>query len=248
MEVTGPSGAPAPSVRVTGPSGFSQSIGAYGSHPYGDLAPGTYGVQATTVSDSLYTYAPAPATASVSLAAGDRKTASVAYAPATGALRVTVQGLPAGASPSVVKVDGVPLSANPQTFPYQAPGNHTVQADTFTYGSYTYAPDAPSRTVLVSPGATATATVTYTQLQGVVDVTVSGLPPAAVGAGTAPFWTLTKPDGGTEQGRGSRTFSGMPTGTYRLTAADVTYGGITYRPTVSPPPPPWATTAGSPSP
>jgi len=234
VEVTGPSGAPAPSVRVTGPSGFSQSIGAYGSHPYGDLAPGTYGVQATTVSDSLYTYAPAPATASVSLAAGDRKTASVAYAPATGALRVTVQGLPAGASPSVVKVDGVPLSANPQTFPYQAPGNHTVQADTFTYGSYTYAPDAPSRTVLVSPGATATATVTYTQLQGVVDVTVSGLPPAAVGAGTAPFWTLTKPDGGTEQGRGSRTFSGMPTGTYRLTAADVTYGGITYRPTVSP--------------
>ncbi len=229
LNITGPQGAAAPSVKVIHPSSQQTQISRYGTTNLDDLAPGDYRIQASTVSDRLYTYAPSPASTTATLAAGDRKTVNVAYAASTGALTVQVNGLPTGASPSVVKVDGTSLSQNPQTFPYLAPGSHTVTADNVTgQDGFVYAPDAASRTVQVQAGQTAQVQVNYTRLQGVVDIRVQGLPDSSQAS-----WTLTTPTSSVA-GSGPRTLSGMPTGTYSLTARSVTLGGIRYDPSVSP--------------
>lgn len=228
LTVEGPQGAPNPQLRITGPRGYVRTITAYGTVNLDDLVPGDYRVQASVVSSNLYTYTPSPAEATLSLGAGDRTEHRVVYRATTGALTVSVQGLPQGVGPDVVKVDGTPLRANPETLPYLSPGDHTVEAATFTHGGYVYAPDAERRSVTVQPGQIATASVVYTRLTGTVTVQVQGLPDPSEAT-----WSLTTPTG-VRTGQGNATLTGMPTGDYRLTASSVTHGGIRYDPTVTP--------------
>jgi type II secretory pathway pseudopilin PulG len=223
---------PSPQVVLQGP-GLNRTLTSYSTYTFGDSAPGDYALGASPVQDSLYTYAPTPLNQTVTLAAGDRKTVTLTYQPTTGALRVSVAGLPQGATPKVF-LDGNALTfdgAGQATVPYLAPGSRTLTAENVSYGGYVYAPSPANASVSVQAGSLATQTVTYTRLEGTVTVAVSGLP-----AGVAPDATLTLPDGSTRAitQSGTTTFTGMPTGRYTLTARDVTSGGITYRATVSP--------------
>jgi len=223
---------PSPQVVLQGP-GLNRTLTAYSAHTFGDLTPGDYTLRASPVQDSLYTYAPTPLNQTVALAAGDRKTVTLTYQPTTGALRVSVTGLPQGATPKV-SLDGNALTfdgAGQATVPYLTPGSHTLTAENVSYGGYVYAPSPANASVSVQAGSLATQTITYTRLEGTVTVAVSGLP-----TGVAPDATLTLPDGSTRaiNQAGTTTFTGMPTGRYTLTARDVTRDGITYRATVSP--------------
>jgi len=223
---------PSPQVSLQGP-GLNQALTAYNTYTFGDRAPGDYTLRASPVQDSLYTYAPTPLEQTVALVAGDRKTVTLTYGPTTGALRVSVTGLPQGATPRV-SLNGNALTfdgAGQATVPYLTPGSHTLTAENVSHGGYVYAPSPANASVSVQAGSLATQTVTYTRLQGTVTVAVSGLP-----TGVVPDATLTLPDGSTRAINQSdtTTFTGMPTGSYTLTARDVTSGGITYRATVSP--------------
>jgi type II secretory pathway pseudopilin PulG len=223
---------PSPQVSLQGP-GLNRTLTAYGTYTFGDSTPGDYALRASPVQDGLYTYAPSPLNQTVTLAAGDRKTVTLTYGPTTGALRVSVTGLPQGATPRVF-LNGNALTfdgAGQATVPYLTPGSHTLTAENVSYGGYVYAPSPANASVSVQAGSLATQTITYTRLQGTVTVAVSGLP-----AGVGPDATLTLPDGSTRtiNQSGTTTFTGMPTGRYALAARDVTSGGITYRATVSP--------------
>jgi type II secretory pathway pseudopilin PulG len=223
---------PSPQVVLQGP-GLNRTLTAYSTYTFDDVAPGDYTLRASPVQDSLYTYAPTPLDRTETLAAGDRKTIALTYQPTTGALRVSVTGLPQGATPRV-SLNGNALtfdSAGQATVPYLTPGSHTLTAENVSHGGYVYAPSPANASVSVQAGSLAAQTITYTRLEGTVTVTVSGLP-----AGVAPDATLTLPDGSTRtiDRAGTTTFAGMPTGRYTLTARDVTRDGITYRATVSP--------------
>jgi type II secretory pathway pseudopilin PulG len=223
---------PPPQVSLQGPS-LNETLTAYRTYTFGDRAPGDYALRASPVQDSLYTYAPTPLEQTVALDAGDRKRVALTYEPTTGALRVSVTGLPRGATPRV-SLNGNALSfdgAGQATVPYLTPGSHTLTAENVSHGGYVYAPSPANASVSVQAGSLATETVTYTRLQGTVTVAVSGLP-----AGVTPDATLTLPDGSTRtiNQAGTTTFTEMPTGSYTLTARDVTSGGITYRARVSP--------------
>jgi type II secretory pathway pseudopilin PulG len=223
---------PSPQVSLQGP-GLNQVLTAYSTYAFSDRTPGDYTLRASPVQDGLYTYAPSPLNQTVTLVAGDRKTVTLTYGPTTGALRVSVTGLPQGATPRVF-LNGNALtfdSAGQATVPYLTPGSHTLTAENVSHGGYVYAPSPANASVSVQAGSLATETITYTRLEGTVTVTVSGLP-----SGVAPDATLTLPNGSTRAitQSGTTTFTGMPTGRYTLTARDVTSGGITYRATVSP--------------
>ena len=222
-----PGGGPRPQAVLSGPGGWSANLG-YGTSTFDDRAPGQYTLSAQTISDDLYTYAPSPGTSGGELAPGETLALSTAYAPATGAVQVRVDGLPDPSYASRVSLDGTPLPANPHTFPYQAPGSHQVEAATFSHGGYLYAPDAARRTVAVQAGALTDVLVVYTRLQGTVEIRVGGLPDPSRAS-----WTLTGPTG-TRSGTGPRILTGMPTGTYTLSASPVDLGGIRYEPTVAP--------------
>lgn len=224
-------GQPAPQLAVQGP-GLNRSLTAYGTHTFDDLSPGDYSLKASVVQDSLYTYAPEPLNRAVSLAAGDRKTETVVYRATTGALEVRVSGLPESAAPAV-KLDGAPLafSGNTVVVPYLAPGAHSLTAENVSYGGYVYEPSPKSTSLSISAGQKSTATVSYTRLEGTVEVEVTGLP-----AGVAPSVVLTLPDGSTRSiaTSGTTTFAGMPTGTYTVSAQDVNNGGVLYKAKISP--------------
>ncbi len=225
-------GYPSPQVRLLGP-GLSQNLRTYGTHSFDDLAIGDYTLRASPVQDNLYTYAPTPLEQMTTLVAGDRKTVTLTYQPTTGALRVSVTGVPQGATPRVA-LDGTPLAfdgAGQATVPYLTPGTHNLVAENISYGGYVYAPTPSAASIRVTAGDLATQSITYARLVGTVTVTVSGLP-----AGVAPDAVLTLPDGSTRMvdQAGTTTFTGMPTGTYSLAARDVVANGVTYRPTVFP--------------
>jgi hypothetical protein len=219
-------------VVLQGP-GLDRTLTAYSTYTFSDSAPGDYALKASPVQDSLYTYAPTPLNQTVTLAVGDRKTTTLTYQPTTGALKVNVTGLPRGIVPKV-SLDGNALtfnSANQVTVPYLTPNAHTLTAENVSYGGYIYVPSPASTPVTIQAGNLATQTITYTRLEGTVTVAVSGLP-----TGVAPDVTLTLPDGSTRtiNRTGTTTLTGMPTGSYTLTARDVASNGITYRATVSP--------------
>ena len=91
-------------LSVTGPSGYAQSLTAGQSLP--SLAPGTYTIAASSVTDASGTYAPLPASQTAAVAAGTvHATASVSYTLITGGLTVTVTALPSGA-PAAVTITG----------------------------------------------------------------------------------------------------------------------------------------------
>jgi type II secretory pathway pseudopilin PulG len=228
----GGQGYPSPQVRLQGPR-LNRNLGTYGTHSLDDLAPGDYTLRASPVQDNLYTYAPAPLERATTLVAGERKTTTLTYQPTTGALRVSVTGVPQGATPRVA-LNGTPLAfdgTGQATVPYLAPGTYTLLAENVSHGGYVYAPTSPTTSVSVAAGSLATQPITYARLNGTVTVTVSGLP-----TGVAPDVVLTLPNGSTRTvgQTGTTTFTGMPTGTYSLAAREVVANGITYQPTVSP--------------
>jgi hypothetical protein len=214
-------------IMVTGPGGFTRTVSNTQTVP--GLTPGTYTVQASPVTSGGTIYSPATASQTVTVAVGQTATVTVTYAASTGALAVTVSGLPAGAN-AVIVVTGpngytrnVPSS---QTITGLAPGAYTVTASNVSAGGQTYAPSPPSRAITIVAGATETATVTYAVFGGSLTVTISGLP-----AGVAAVVLVTGPGGFSRAVSSTETLTGLITAPFNVTASNVVSGGQTYVPT-----------------
>lgn len=149
-------------VSVSGPGGSMQGTTA-DSVTFEDLDPGSYTVAAVPVTAGGTQYLPGPASQSVTVRPDARVHATVRYAPAPGALTITVTGLPGGTAGNVT-VSGpggydTTLAAG-ATLAQRAPGAYTVAA--LPVGSSPiYDPAPPSQSVSLASGGTAAATVTY---------------------------------------------------------------------------------------
>lgn len=172
-----PSGASA-SVSVTGPAGFTRSL--TGSATIPNLAPGAYSVTASTVTVGSSAYAPTPNTQSVTVAESDTPAAaSVTYESSSTGLTVTIGGLPSGV-PADVTVTGPggfsqTITAT-QTFANLTPGTYTITANSVSSSGTDYTPDPPSQTALVTIGAVASATVSYSVVvAGALDLRIDGM-------------------------------------------------------------------------
>lgn len=160
-------------------------------------------------------------------------------APTTGSLQLTVQGLPGdlpiGSAPLITVTgpnaftqDLHPLGT--ATLAGLVPGTYTLTRQNAVVApnlDYYPATSPASLNLLVSAGATASATVIFTHYnQGVVEVSATGLP-----AGAAYSFSLDGPGSYHQALSGLPTVLGLADGTYTLTADDVIAGGGTYQPT-----------------
>jgi hypothetical protein len=181
---------------------------------------GTWLVTASTILSGGFSYAPTPTTASQSVLAGDTAQFPVSYAISTGAIAVSVGGVPVGGTAQVT-VTGPSgftrsLSAT-ETLVYLTPGTYTITALAITVSGVTYQPAPATRTVTVTASLVAQAApVTYASQTGSIAVTLSGLPSGATGD-----VLVTGPNSYAQVVTQTTTLSALPVGSYTLSARTV---------------------------
>ncbi|MDX2008317.1 MAG: hypothetical protein SFU83_23985 [Meiothermus sp.] len=237
---------PAPSVTVTGPGGFSDTVSGVGK-TFPSVALGTYTVTAedkasysVTISDdgsaalSAQQVSAQAQTRDVEVVAGQRRTVSVVYSRSANSLQVNIN-LPAGVTiptgTTPVRISGGTPSVNRDLAASQlltvTLGTYTATASSFTVSGVTY-----NGTVTGSPAnvtATQTTTPTITVTYSAASATVSSSLSPALVAGESLTLTL-RNSGGTAVGSpvtvngpaSSYSFANVPPGSY-------TVSGIGFR-------------------
>jgi hypothetical protein len=166
----------APSVRVTGPKGFNQTIST--TTTFDGIDTGVYSVTAPELVANEQRYAPARTTQQIQVSASlTPATAVVQYAQTTGNLTVSVSGLPAGVA-SNISVTGAAASYTVGTSSDLVgvrAGQYTVAAEPVTAGAVTYFPNSSSQTVTVTAATTLTVAVVYASNSGPLNLTIDGV-------------------------------------------------------------------------
>lgn len=155
-------------VTLTG-TGVSQSI--TGSMVFDNLPAGSYNLSAAPVTVGSTVYNPSPLSMALTITTGNTSNATITYAavvvaPTTGSAAITVTGLPAGTNASITLTGGSVNSAitGTTTINNLAPATYTLTASSVTSNGTTYNPTPTSRTVVVTSGATTSASVVYTAI------------------------------------------------------------------------------------
>jgi CARDB len=157
-----PAGTPA-AIHVTGPDGYARELAA--TTTLSGLTPGGYVVVAAVVQAGGETYAPSPASQTITVSSGDAPSAaSVVYARAQGSLTITVTGLPVGSDPAIT-VSGPggynqPVTST-GTLSGLVPGDYTITALAVSDGSEQYTPSPSSQTAVVQADFAAGIQVAY---------------------------------------------------------------------------------------
>ena len=157
---------------VTGPQNYSRSL--TGGSTLTALAPGSYTISASTVSNAGTNYVPSPTTQVVTVAASlTASSAAVSYTavPSTGSIAISASGLPGGAMPAFTLASGSNSRAQNGvgTVTGLGTGTWTVSASTVSSGGNSYTPAPPSQNATVSANGTTAVSFAYT--------VVSTLPP-----------------------------------------------------------------------
>jgi hypothetical protein len=222
-----PEGASA-QVVVTGPAGFSRTLGR--SATLVGLALGSYTISAGSilVEGDQYAAEPALQTVEVASAAAGSGVAAIGYTKSTGRLEVTVSGLPLGVA-AAVRVTGpngyLQTVTASTTLTGLFPGSYVVTGNPVTSAGNVYSSVPLSRTIEISTARVEAAAVAYALSTGSLQVQVSGLP-----SGTASAVTVTGPGGYTRAVTTSTLLTGLVPGGYTVTAAGVTTATGTYTP------------------
>jgi hypothetical protein len=166
IDVTGLPQGSAAAIEITGPAGFYQQVTATGT--LSRLTPGSYSISTSSVSGAnghLYSGTPLSQTVNV-LAAEAPRNVNARYTLSTGALEVTVAGLPGqqGGSVAVNGPGGFNTTVTATTTLVGLfPGSYAVVASPVTAGA-TYAPNPVSQNVDVTASLTAARiTVAYVE-------------------------------------------------------------------------------------
>lgn len=226
LSATGLPEGTAPALRLQG-NGIDRRFTSAGT--VDSLPIGSYTVSAAAVLAGDDRWAATPASRTVSITTGGSSTADFSYALASGSIAVAFTGLPAGLAGDV-------QLTGPANFSRTVSGADTVRG--LEPGRYTLTPrvvrtadDAfgvlnGARTVDVTASAApVAASFAWVLVPTVVDVPVSGLP-----SGTQAAVQLTDPSGATYNVTGSFRVVPARPGLWRLTASNVTAGGVTYAP------------------
>lgn len=167
-------------VSVIDDKGFSQRLTA--SATLSDLTPGEYTITATEVSTSPYTFAPAQASQVVNVEAAHTLQVTVHYAATTGAVTLSIGGLPSGALASVSfepvsdpAAEAVPITET-ATLEDLTPGSYQVSAEAVPFDGFRFEPSPATITVEVDAGETATIQIVYQPVDGKLLVVTEGLP------------------------------------------------------------------------
>ena len=233
VTLSGLPGGTAYPIAVNGPNGYSQGLSE--TTTLNGLAPGSYTVIAANVTAGGATYQPSAATQGLTVTAGATAVSAVTYAassPTTGALTITLSGLP-GSTAYAVAVSGPngysqAVTAT-TTLSGLAPGSYAIAAVNVTAGGATYQPTPTTQSATVTAGATTTRAVAYAvpaPTTGALTVTLSGLP-----GGTAYPIAVSGPNGYSQGLSATTTLNALAVGSYTIIAANVTVGGATYQPT-----------------
>jgi hypothetical protein len=149
---------------VTVDAGDARAIGAAASLTLDGLAPGPHSVLLGGIASNCAVGGDNPRTVTVETGSAATVAFTVTCSPTTGALTVTITGLPAGTDASVTVTGPGGFSRQPtatRTFSDLAPGSYSVAAAEVTGSGTRFAPAPASQTVTVSAGSSASATVTY---------------------------------------------------------------------------------------
>jgi hypothetical protein len=223
-----PNAIPAP-VTLTGPGEYTRAI----TEPVNiaGLTPGSYVLEARPLTTTSATYQAALTSQLIEVAATATPSAvHVAYAITTGSIAISVAGLPAGQD-AFVNVGGpgnysTTVTASSVTLEHLTPGQYTVTASNVSSGSlFTASPGSQQVTVTASAQPVAVA-VTYASAGTALNVQVVGLPTGITGS-----VTVAGPNGYNALVSTSRTLSGIPAGTYTISAAPVTLSCSVVSPT-----------------
>jgi len=218
-----PTGATA-NVTVSGPGGFSRSITA--TTTLTELAAGTYSVDATEVTHEGSTYTGAPTTQTYQVAAGATvSTPAVSYALATGALSITLAGLPQ-ATQAPITISG-PNGYN-RTIGAAAdivgltPGIYSIEAREIQLPGLKYAAaQALQQVEVIASPAPTVAHVVYALASGSLQINISGLP-----SGTPASITVTGPGNYFHAITAETVIDNLTPGTYTITASNVVAGAL----------------------
>jgi hypothetical protein len=212
-----PPGAAA-AVSVAGPNGFSELLDATAT--LADLAPGEYTVSASPVSHSDALFA-CGTVSTVVVSAGHTAAAQVSYEVASGAIDLTVTGVPAGLTASILIAGGgdqrtVHASGIVANL---APGPYTITAESVINGDGDRFGAGNPQNVLVPASLTPiVVSVSYSLASGALTVVVSGLPP---NIGSALPVTITGSGAFSREIAATTTLRGLTPGEYTVTASDV---------------------------
>jgi hypothetical protein len=224
VTITGlPTGALA-GVTVTGPDGFSRTVTA--TTTLTQLAAGQYTVTASDVFHGGSTYTGAPSSQSYTVTAGASVTTpSVSYALASGALSVTMAGLPQSANAIIVISGPAGYSrtlAGATNITGLKPGQYSVEAREvqLTYARYAGTPGTQLVDVTIS-ATPALAHVVYALASGILRIDISGLP-----AGAAASVNVTGPGGYSRTLTEETVLDNLTPGTYQLAAQHVVSGSL----------------------
>ena len=206
-------------VTVSGPAGFHEAL--TGSGTLTGLSPGAYAVRSDAVSAEAL-YLAEVVQQSVVVAAGATAAVAVRYVEAaSGALELTVTGLPGDASAAVTVTgpQGFEAAATGSAaLEHLVPGDYTVSAAEVSAEGEVYVPGRSTQAVTVT--ADETASVTVESLAegaslGSLVLTVDGLGPAAPAS-----VSVTGPDGFSDAATASTTFNGLQPGDYSVYATE----------------------------
>lgn len=215
-------------VLVAGPNGYQHTVSA--TQTVSGLAPGNYTVSASPVTAGTTTYGPTLASQVVSVAPSTAPVAvAVNYAVTTGAITVTITGLPQAVAASVVIAgpsnfrDTVTSTG---TVTNLAPGTYTLTANAAVAGTHSYTATPASRTVQVTAGSTPiAASFTYALATGGIALNVTGLP-----GNVASDITVTGPGGYSRTVTATSLLLGLATGSYTVTARTVSSASAHWAP------------------
>lgn len=215
-----PTTAPA-AVRVSGPSAFSQQVLA--TTTLENLPPGEYTVNVETVHFTNALYSSTTVSEKHTITAGHTESAAVSYGLASGAVDISVSGLPAGVGPSLVLIGfkgltktvlaaGIVGELPPDTYELRA--DTLANSDGDRFGAET-----PSQTFTIGASLTPLPlSVSYAIASGSLTVNISGLPAAL---NTVPV-TVTGPGSFAKTTAATTTYRGLAPGTYTVSAVKTT--------------------------
>lgn len=176
-----PNGTPA-DVRISGPNGFGRTLTA--SELLGELTPGRYRLRTSDVRATGATWSGTPSIIDADIRAGDTTAVAIRFDITTGALAVTVIGLPSGVS-GAVRITGPGgisrVATGTIVLGDLPPGLYSVVADSVNAGGTAWRSATVGEVGIIASTVPSTLRVSYENVMGPLLLGATGLPPGVRG-------------------------------------------------------------------